>query len=141
MSRLFQIPPEMLDLALAHVGPMIDSAAEYSVGKYKGADVVDAIRKEKMQLWVVIDDKKKIQAIAITELALFPQAKVCRFLCATGENAPEWIHLIKEIEDWAVNEGCTQFQAECRPGWERLLKSYDYQKTHVILNKEIGDAN
>lgn len=121
--------------------PKIEAATHYSVGKYKGADIVKYIASGAMQLWAAYDEEHKhVDGIAITEIVTYPQRKICRFLCATGENLDNWIDLINEIETWATVMGCDGFQAECRPGWERLLKGNGYRKSHVILGKDLGNG-
>lgn len=140
--NLILISPSNLPNVLSLVYPKIEAATAYSVGKYTGTDVLRSIAAGTMQLWCAFDeDKENIQGIAITEIAVYPQRKVCRFLCATGEDLADWIDLIDGMEVWATNIGCDGFQAECRPGWEKLLRARGYTKSHVILNKEIGSCH
>ncbi len=140
--NLILIPPANLPHVINLVYPKIDAATEYSVGKYNGSDIVKKIASGNMQLWVIYEEETdKVQGICITEIAVFPQRKICRFLCATGDSSEEWIDLISVIEEWAETMGCDGFQAECRPGWERLLRDFGYKKSHVILNKELGSCH
>lgn len=142
MNDLILIPPANLPNVIDLVYSQIDAATHYSVGKYKGVDVIRKIADGHMQLWVIYDEEcDKVNGIAITEIAVYPRRKICRFLCATGEESNEWIGLIGNIEEWALNKGCDGFQAECRPGWERILKGFGYTKSHVILNKELGSCH
>jgi len=142
MNHLLLIAPYNLPNVLTSVYPKIEAATAYSVGKYNGSDILQKIVSGNMQLWVAYDEERdRIDGIAITEIAIFPQRKICRFLCATGEDLMEWIDHIEGMENWAVEMGCDGFQAECRPGWERLLKSFGYNKSHVILNKELGSCH
>jgi hypothetical protein len=136
--KLHLINPDMLPNIMGLIYPKIDAATKYSVGKYNGVDIVKKLIDAHMQLWIVIEDSiEEIQAIVITELSAFPQAKICRLICCTGEGSEKWVHLISEIEDWAKENGCDGLQAECRPGWEKILKHFGYEKSHVILNKAV----
>lgn len=117
--------------------PLIEEATKYSIGKFTGTDVIRLIMNNTFQLWGAVGDD--LRGIAITEIVQFPQKKVCRFLCCTGNEAADWIGLIEEIEAWAKSIGCKSFQAECRPGWERYLKPFGYMKHHVILDKELAE--
>lgn len=142
MNQLILIPPVNLPNVLNLVYPKIEAATAYSVGKYKGSDILQKIVSGNMQLWAAYnEDKDTVDGVAITEIAVYPQRKICRFLCATGENLIEWINLIEGMEEWAIEMGCDGFQAECRPGWEKLLKGFGYSKSHVILNKELGSCH
>lgn len=142
MNQLVLIPPSNLPNVIDLVYPKINAATAYSVGKFQGPDVLQRIVDGHMQLWAAIDeDENTVSAVAITEIAIYPRRKICRFLCATGEESGEWINLISGIELWAERQGCDGFQAECRPGWERLLKDFGYTKSHVILMKEFSSCH
>lgn len=142
MNQLILISPLNLPHVINAVYPRIEAATAYSVGKYKGSDIIQKIASGNMQLWAIYEDEEEnLQGVAITEIAVYPQRKICRFLCATGENSDQWIGLIEQIETWALDNGCDGLQAECRPGWERLLKDFGYSKSHVILNKELGSCH
>lgn len=137
MIKLVAITPDKLIASMADFYPLINDATQYSIGKFGGVDVIRLIMNGTFQLWGAVGDS--LRGIAITEIVNFPQKKVCRFLCCTGHEASDWIGLIEEIEAWAVTVGCKSFQAECRPGWERYLKPFGYEKHHVIMNKELAE--
>lgn len=139
MNQLVLIPPNNLPNVINDLYPKIAAATSYSVGKYNGVDIVKLIANGAMQLWVAFDEENdKVEGIAITEIAVYPQRKILKFLCATGDNVSQWLGHMDEIERWGEQRGCDGFQAETRPGWEKLLKDRGYTKSHVILNKELG---
>jgi hypothetical protein len=136
MKKLVLATPDLLPNILGIVYPKIEAACARSVGKYNGSDIVKCLIDRSMQLWVVFDDMdSEVNAIVITEISQFPRIKLLRLLCCTGENSEQWVHLLKDIEDFGKIHGCEGFQAECRPGWEKVLKNLGYKKEHVILNK------
>lgn len=142
MNQLILIPPGNLPNVINDLYPRIEAATAYSVGKYNGVDVVKMIASGAMQLWVVFDeDSEKVESITITEIASYPQRKILKFLCSTGEDVDNWLHHLGEIERWGEANGCDGSQAETRPGWEKLLKPSGYIKSHVILNKNFGAPN
>jgi hypothetical protein len=55
----------------------------------------------------------------------------------TGRQRLKWQHLISEIEDFAKENGCKMMELIARPGWQRVLKIFDYKRTHVVLEKQI----
>lgn len=87
-----------------------------------------------MQLWVVWN-AGKVDAVGITELATYPGLKVCRIVICVGEDHIDWLPLIVDLEGWAKSFECQAMQNFARPGWERPLKAYGYEKTHVVLEK------
>jgi len=80
-------------------------------------------------------ERARIKAVAITEIAAYPQITVCKLLACTGDDAARWVELLAPIEAWAKSRGCAAMEPICRPGWERRLKPLGYRKTHVVLEK------
>lgn len=139
MNQLVMIPPSNLPNVINGLYPKIAAATLYSVGKYNGVDIVKLIASGAMQLWVAFDEENdKVEGVAITEITVYPQRKILKFLCATGDDVSQWIDHMDAIEKWGESMGCDGSQAETRPGWEKLLKPRGYDKSHVILNKELG---
>jgi hypothetical protein len=119
---------------------MVEDACNHSNGKYCVSDVLAFIQQQRMQLWVALH-ANEICAVGISELVQYPQIKVCRMLAATGNDRELWENLIEEMEAWGRSVGAGDMELICRPGWERVMKKYGYEKTHVILNKRLGYAH
>jgi hypothetical protein len=49
----------------------------------------------------------------------------------------KWVHVMDEIANWAKSEECTHVESWARPGWERVLKQYQFKKTHVLLERKL----
>ena len=45
--------------------------------------------------------------------------------------------LSKDIEKFAKEEDCQMMELIARPGWQKILNNYGYQRTHVVLEKKI----
>jgi hypothetical protein len=54
-----------------------------------------------------------------------------------GNNRENWQHYISIIEDFAKQNGCDKMELIARPGWERVLKQFNYTKSHVVLDKNL----
>lgn len=119
------------------VRDMIEDACRYSGGRYMVSDILDLLLQQKMQLWVAMENHE-VLGIGLTEIIKFPQLKECRVICATGTNVNLWAHFIQKIEKWAVLQGCEKMMIVCRPGWEKLMKEFNYKKNHVQLEKGLG---
>jgi hypothetical protein len=63
------------------------------------------------------------------------------FRILTGEQMSKWVHFLKPMEEWAKTQGVKKMEYYARPGWERFLKTKGYKKTHVQLDKFIGETN
>lgn len=135
-SVLVGIPSHQLCDIWDRVEPFIVSACARSNGKYLPADVAKALLARDMQLWTSINGET-VEAILVTQIVNYPRKRVCQLLIATGEDAEHWTPFIEQIEEWAKEQGCQAVEPVPRPGWERILKRYGYEKTHVFLWKDL----
>ena len=86
-----------------------------------------------MQLWLAYE--KGIEAICVTEIVKYPQAKACRILIGTGKNRENWEHFEQTIGLWAKAQGCRLFEAFARNGWKPSFKKRGWKSTHCILER------
>jgi hypothetical protein len=133
MTTLVGIPANQLADCWDGIKYLIADACTRSNGKYEAVDILRALLRGDMQLWGAVGDEK-IEAIAIGEIVNYPRIKIYRMLGVTGEGMNEWINHIHGIENWARAQGCQDFEAVARPGWEKMMKDKGWRKTHIILN-------
>ena len=96
----------------------------------------------KFQIWVLWDKSKprpveKYFGVVVTELIKRKLGKVCHIYIMTGRQRHKWQYLVKDIEQFAKDEGCQMMELIARPGWQKVLNNYGYQRTHVVLEKKI----
>ena len=53
----------------------------------------------------------------------------------TGHHREKWQHLIKNIEKFAWDNKCDSMELIARPGWQKVLSRFGYNRTHVLLEK------
>lgn len=135
--NLVEIAPQLIEQWWEPVRDMVESACSRSGGRYAVQDVLRMLLQRRMQLWVVVE-QDGIDAVVIAEIASYPQLRECRILAATGENAGLWVHLVEQVEEWAMHHDCRKIVCIGRPGWEKSMKKYGYKKTHVYLEKDLG---
>lgn len=114
--------------------PFVYRASARNRGCMNTEDYRKACETRDMQLWVAVDSGEII-AVAITEIVNHRRKRVCRIEIGTGRDRQKWQHFRQKLEVWAKAEGCQAMRIEARPGWENIFS--DYQKTHVILEKEL----
>ncbi len=129
-----QIYPKDIPQVWGWVAPLLQDALAYCDGKYTVQSVQKSILDRMQQLWVFGDP---IQSAFVTELIDYPGKRVCLIFIAAGRKE-DLIACQLEIEKWAEMNGCVQLEFHGRNGWERVLK--DWQKTHVVMKKELGDG-
>ena len=61
----------------------------------------------------------------------------CNIFIVTGKHRQKWQHLISVLEDFAIENNCTNMEIIARKGWQRIMEQFDYKQTHVVLEKPI----
>ena len=91
-------------------------------------------------LWLAWDRSLEadsaIAAAATTRLTDTGNRKTCEIVACGGSDRDKWLPLLKQIEDYAMNEGCSSTRIIGRVGWERVLDGY--RREYVILEKRLG---
>ena len=140
--NLVNIPPSQLNDVWNLVKKDIQQALSYS-GNHTDADFVyETIKNNKMQLWVLWDNSKKATiekyyGVVVTEIIERKLKKSCNIFIVTGRHRQKWQHLIKIIEDFALQQNCSNIELIARKGWKKIMEQYDYKETHVVLEKPI----
>ena len=140
--NLVNIPSSQVDDVWNLVKKDIQQALSYS-GNHTDADFVyETIKNNKMQLWVLWDNSKKATiekyyGVVVTEIAERKLKKSCNIFIVTGRHRQKWQHLIKIIEDFALQQNCSNIELIARKGWKKIMEQYDYKETHVVLEKPI----
>jgi hypothetical protein len=103
------------------------------LGSYRG--VADMVLDGRALLWLAWDGSL-IHAAAVTQIGATEWRKVCEIIACAGRGMSLWLHLIRQIENYAQAEGCSAVRVVGRRGWARVLR--DYHAKRVILEKEIA---
>jgi IS1 family transposase len=140
--NLVNIPSSNLDDVWSLVKKDISEALSYSGNHTDAQFVYDCIKEKKMQLWVVWDkDKKttidKYYGVVVTEIVKRKLIQSCNIFIVTGRHRQQWQHLISVLEDFAIENNCTNMELITRKGWQRIMEQFDYKQTHVVLEKQI----
>ena len=121
------------------------------------ASVEGSVLRGDALLWLAVgredDDGVRIHAAAATELHQTEWRKVCVVVACGAPSEPasraagsgvdasrasgmrRWIRLLEGIEDFARAEGCSATRIMGRPGWARVLTSY--QAKRIVLEKDL----
>ncbi len=101
---------------------------------YTPQDIIDGLIQDRFQLFISWEDY--VESAVITEIAQYPQKKICRYFLAGGNNMDNWLEPIqKEIEKFAKHNNCNSIEVAGRKGWARKLKGYE-QKIY-LFSKEL----
>jgi len=140
--NLVNIPSSNLDDVWSLVKKDISEALSYSGNHTDAQFVYDCIKEKKMQLWVVWDKDKpttveKYYGVVVTEIVKRKLIQSCNIFIVTGRHRQQWQHLISVLEDFAIENNCTNMELIARKGWQRIMEQFDYKQTHVVLEKQI----
>ena len=140
--ELVRIPTKELDKVWGLIEKDIRKSLLYSGQLSDSAFVLQTAKEGKFQVWILWDKKQKTTldkyfGLVITEIIQKPLGKICHIYMMTGRQRNKWQHLIKDIEEFAKNENCLMLELIARPGWQKVLNNFGYNRTHVVLEKEI----
>ena len=140
--KLVRIPTSYIDDVWNLVKKDIQEALSYS-GNHTDSDFVyETLKQEKFQLWIVWDKDQdttinKYYGVVVTEIVQRKLRKSCNIFVVTGRHRQKWQHLIGVLEDFALENECNNMELISRNGWEKIMKKFDYKKTHVVLEKTL----
>jgi hypothetical protein len=140
--KLVNIPSSNLDDVWSLVKKDISDALSYSGNHTDAQFVYETVKQNKMQLWVIWDKDKeatidKYYGVVVTEIVKRKLIQSCNIFIVTGRHRQKWQHLISVLEDFAVENNCTNMELIARKGWQRIMEQFDYKQTHVVLEKQI----
>ena len=140
--KLVNIPSSNLDDVWSLVKKDISEALSYSGNHTDAQFVYDCIKEKKMQLWVVWNKDKpttleKYYGVVVTEIIKRKLIQSCNIFIVTGKHRQKWQHLISVLEDFALENNCTNMELISRKGWQRIMEQFDYKQTHAVLEKTI----
>ena len=139
--RLVGIPSHEVGGIWPAVRDLVKIAADMSGGRHSIETVKAATQDQRQQLWCVVNDtgpRPRIVAVLITEIKVCDTGlKLCELVLLAGRQRDKWIHLIKDIERWAHDEGCAKIQAMGRQGWVRVMKEWDWSGQWIMIDKDL----
>jgi hypothetical protein len=128
---IIQVPKEDIHFIWNEVESLIKKALDDC---YTTDDILKGLIFDKFQLFISWENK--VESAVVTEVAQYPQKKVCRYFLAGGSNMNNWLEPIQEtIEKFAKHNNCNSIEVAGRKGWARKLKGYE-QKIY-LFNKEL----
>ncbi len=131
--KLVCVDPERTYEVWPHVERFIKPAM-VRTGEMFVSDIVRALAARRFLLWLAWDGKELCGAV-VTELAETINGRVCVIVAMGGKDRKRWLHLLEQLEEYALLEGCRAMRLYGRKGWKRVLR--DYRETRVVMEKEL----
>lgn len=114
-----------------HVSPLLKAACRRT-GLNAFSDIEADILAGRSLLWMAWNGCA-VEAAAATVLINSEIGKVCVITACGGSRMRHWLPLLRQIEDYARNEGCACVRIYGRKGWLRVLDGYEQK--YVIMDK------
>ena len=128
---IIKVPEKDLHIIWNEVEPLIKKALDDC---YTSNDILKGLINNSFQLFISWNDK--VECAVVTEVAQYPQKKICRYFLAGGNNMENWLEPIQqEIEKFAKHNICNSVEVAGRKGWSKKLKGYE-QKIY-LFSKEL----
>lgn len=117
------------------VRPFLMSALQYERPGYTPAQLKEFMTSGEFRL-LVVEDAGKVVAAGALRVVDHPLFRECIFQLFGGNGLVNFIHLLRDVEEWALEQGCDSFRIVGRKGWARALTGW--HEVGVVLNKRLA---
>lgn len=132
-----QVPPVMIPGMRAEFERLMAGVQFNSPILYSVDNILQQAMLGKMQLWLGHFEGDRPHISMITRIVEHDQGKVLYIVCLAGANVRSILHLRRDLEQWALMQGCLYISADMRPKLQRLLKRFGYYVTAVTVYKSL----
>ena len=133
--KVVPVEPIGVDLFWDKIEPLIKKAVAYSGGRHTVDTTKYLCKTGVMQLWIVFKTVKDIEAIIVTQKAIYPAKTYLTVVLCGGKNMAKWAgEGINTITDYAKNNNCHGVEVIGRPGWRKIFnKHVKYKESYVLF--------
>ena len=103
------VPAAKVPMHWERVRELVTKALDRSNGAMEAEDVLKALLRRDMQLWVA-EGNGKPQAIAVTEIVDHPRQRACFIYLVAGIRRKDWLHYENVLAAWARERGCDSWK-------------------------------
>ncbi len=116
------------------VEPFLVSALKRWLPVYFAPDLLEMVKKDELQLWVITDnEEEKLYGAGLTEIRIYPRAKILNLFMLGGRDMKKWKDKWSSaMELFARSQGCDFMQAIGRRGWASFKGAFE---SAVVVNK------
>ncbi len=136
--EVYLVEPQHVAMVWGQVTQWLEKGEKYWKGYYKPEHVYNAIISGQMQLWIG-QSNSQIKIIMLTQLDFYPEGIQLRYTYIGGDTGSlkQVMKMFPKIELWAMEHGAVRGCVIGRDGWVKKLAKFGYQKTSVMLTKEL----
>lgn len=121
----------MLD-ELDRCRPYIEAALEHAGGTHTFDDVCAAVLQQRARFWPLKN------GCMVTEILDYPQQKHYHMWLGGGD-LEEILSMHPQVQQAALEAGCTHMSVTGRRGWAVALRSHGWEVRHLTCIKALGE--
>lgn len=122
------VPKELYSDVFNKIQPYLESAAEYTFGRFKAEDIKRGLLVKPQQLWVAFDGQE-VYGFVVTEIYSYPQLTALVMHFTAGKKLPRWKDaMLKELRDFSKEHKCTIIESYGRRGWAKVFQNDGYKE-------------
>tara|TARA_X000000368_G_scaffold349753_1_gene289944 strand:- start:6581 stop:7027 length:447 start_codon:yes stop_codon:yes gene_type:complete len=135
LYKVVHIPKENINTVYPMVKDELEDILRKAENGYYAEDILKYLNENEMQLWIIWDNENQDKkGFVITEIIERPRLKFCSVFIMTGTNRRRWQYeVMKNLIDFAKQNGCKKGISYARKGWTKIFKQYGFKDTHVAL--------
>jgi hypothetical protein len=125
MISICGIHSTMIDEQWETVHHLVQRALDATIAGnlYTLESIKDYLKSRDMQLWLLIEESK-VHAAVITQVLVYPKAKVLDVLFMGGDIYDTWEVVYQaRMREFAAEQGCDYARGYGRLGWARKVKN------------------
>lgn len=129
------ISPDRLSSVWHQIEPLLKKAFAAVDYPLTLLDVIDAVQKSEMQLWMTHDAKMAW----MTQIIVYPRYKVFLIISGGGEGIEDWLQEADSLfTAFASHHGCKYVEIQGRRGWVRVGEPLGYTPIYTTIRKEVA---
>lgn len=127
---------------IAAYGPQITAAFRKLVERFPNdmtlKSLADDVMSGRQQLWLIMDGEE-FKSFLTTEIKTndYTGHKTVNLINLAGEGGQDLTYLIKDVEDWAAEQGADEIIPVCRSGFKKPLESLGYRMDVSLFRKSL----
>ena len=136
MQNISLIPSSVFDVVEQDFAQLISPALEMSHGREDLVNVVERVRSDMYQCWLVFDENNKPISALVTRLEEYPTKRMLNFMFIGGAEMSDWHEdLLDVLESFAKDNSCSGFELTGRPGWKKFLQKQGWTAPYVVCER------
>jgi len=130
------VPPLHIQMMWEQVEGLLAPAVEKSNGRWTMDHLYGNLVAGQKHLWVVFDETKSINCVAVTSVVDYPAKKMLSMEFLGGKDIEEWaFKLLEVLNRFAGDAGCGGIEATARFGFWKWLEKDGFDKAYTVFEK------